>query len=175
MMAASPAGSKGQMVNPASASSWRICMPRIEPVPTAPAPPIWKTDRGDPPDSCSVRRSRAPGCGGRLVVRPQNGADSEVSHDSPSRDAARQMSRPDVQPFAFAYQCGKPNAKSMPATSRPDVPRRRISSSRSSGRDRPFSRRQNTPSSTTAIHVVWPLSSARPDQSMATSTSSVTT
>jgi hypothetical protein len=174
MMVASPAGSKGQMMNPASASSWSMRMPRIEPVPTAPAPPIWKIDRGDPPIACSVRRSGSPGCCGRLVVRPQNGPVVEVSHDSPSRYAARQISRPHVQSFAVAYHCGKPNAKSMPTTSWPDLPRRRISSSRSSGRDRPFSRRRNRPSSITAIHVVRPLSSKRPDQSIATSMSSVT-
>lgn len=84
------------------------------------------------------------------------------------------VSRPHVQPFACAYHYGKLNAKSMPATSRPVLPRRRISSSRSSGRDRPFSRRRNTPSSITAIHVVRPVSSRRPDQSMATTVNSVT-
>jgi hypothetical protein len=58
MMVASPAGSKGRVVNPALASSWRTRMPRIEPVPTAPAPPIWSTELLAPDHETSARRQR---------------------------------------------------------------------------------------------------------------------
>jgi hypothetical protein len=58
MMVASPAGSKGQVMNPALASSWRTRMPRIEPVPTAPAPPIWSTELLAPDHETSARRQR---------------------------------------------------------------------------------------------------------------------
>ena len=64
MMVASPAGSKGQMVNPASVSSWSTRMPRIDPVPTAPAPPIWKIDRGDPPIARSSGSADLPDAAG---------------------------------------------------------------------------------------------------------------
>jgi hypothetical protein len=174
MMVASPAGSKGQMVNPASASSWPIRMPRIEPVPTAPAPPIWKIDRSDPPIACSVRRSGSAGCCGRWVVRPQNGPAAEASHDSPSRYAARQISRPHVQPFAVAYHCGKAE-REINASYQSAGPATQADQFIAEFRPRPAVLQAGEHAVLDHGHPRGPaLSSKRPDQSIATSMSSVT-
>lgn len=59
-----PAGEKGQMWKPASARRRRKGIPRTEPVPTDPAPPIWNGDFGRMPatgaTSASVRGAVPP-------------------------------------------------------------------------------------------------------------------
>ena len=111
-------------------------MPRSEPVPTAPAPPIWNVERGSRPSAraaASVTRSpgRAGSCGGRgRGPRPQNGGRQAASHSSPSRATRSHRAATSAHPCSRANQPGRPKEKSRPATRGPrrrgeEVARRR--------------------------------------------------
>src|SRR5690349_5630930 len=149
-------------------------MPRSDPVPTAPAPPIWKTDLGRIPASgrcsSSVRRqSGRSGSGGgrRLPLRPKKGSGEFASHSSPRRAAACQASGPLRAPCSRANQAGKPKAKSRPTAS---AGSRRAQSWRwrtSSLRERPHSRRTSRPCATSASQIRRSAPRAAPDQSTA--------
>ncbi len=96
-------------------------MPRIDPVPTAPAPPIWNTDLGRIPPveaiSRSVRRWYSGSPGRRRPGRPQNGGSQSASHFSPARSASCQRAGPPETPREVRNHPGSENAKSRPTTS----------------------------------------------------------
>ena len=98
----------------------RCGMPRIDPVPTAPAPPIWKTDFGLIPPTASARRSVRRKWLGRsgffLPGRPQKGGSHSTSQRSPSLWTIGQKSGADVAPSSRTNQAGIEKAKSRPAT-----------------------------------------------------------
>ena len=76
------------MLNPASRRRERCGMPRTDPVPTAPAPPIWNTLLAPMPATrapCSARRRCAGSSGRRRPARPQKGGSHLDSHRSPWR------------------------------------------------------------------------------------------
>ena len=108
--------SNGQMAKPAAERRASWVMPRIEPVPTAPAPPIWKIDFAGA--RSLTRRLRVAGFGFGRFGRPQNGGSQAASSVSPVVLIACQISWPLAHPFCVLHQAGKPKAKSRPTTSR---------------------------------------------------------
>ena len=139
-------------------------MPRIEPVPTAPAPAIWNGDfapaRSDARRVSTVRGLRVP-------ARPQNGVGHSASQRSPWAAASAHTSGPELQPCARANQAGSENAKSSPAiTGAPAA----ASSSQSvtCSRVRPGSRRRSVSPRASASQIASSPPALRPDQSTAT-------
>ena len=83
------------MLKPASRSWRRWGMPRMDPVPTAPAPPTWNVLLAEMPPTESERsaRRKCSGSDGRgRPGRPQKGGAHSDSHVSPSRAASCHMS-----------------------------------------------------------------------------------
>jgi hypothetical protein len=150
--------SNGHTATPARRRRDSWGMPRIDPVPTAPAPPIWNTlfgRRAPAGTSRSVRRhSRSGSRGGRgRPGRPQNGGRQAASHSSPRSATTSQSVGPSVAPTASVHQRGKANPKSRPATEaspRSSTPRRW---STASTRVRPADSERRRPSSATAIQI----------------------
>src|SRR5438445_999340 len=94
-------------------------MPRMEPVPTEPAPPIWKIDFGPMPrtrgTASSVRRKARRAVTGRgRPVRPQKGGSQAASHASPQRSTWAHSSGALLTPACSTNQVGNENAKSRP-------------------------------------------------------------
>jgi len=112
--------SKGHTGTPAARSRTSDAIPRSDPVPTEPAPPIWKMllGRGWPGwVSASVRRKggRDGSAAGRAWPgRPQNGGGHAASHAGPIRAASSHPSGPTPHPCERANQAGKPKLKSIP-------------------------------------------------------------
>src|SRR5947207_3460454 len=161
------------MLKPSRRSRASRAIPRIDPVPTAPAPPIWNTDFGRMAPgptggiSNSVRRKCSWPAGLPLPLRPQNGARQALSHDSPSTTAASQSSGAPATPRDRRYQAGNEKAKSSPtASSSPDAAWS-TSQPASSAAARPLDRQTSSPAATSAAQMCRAAPCLRPDQSTA--------
>jgi hypothetical protein len=167
--------SNGHTATPARRrrDSWGI--PRIDPVPTAPAPPIWKTlfgRRAPAGIRRSVRRhsrSRAKTGRGR-PGRPQNGGRHAASHSSPRSATTSQSVGPSVAPTSSVHQQGKANPKSSPTTVASPHSSTASTWSTASTLVRPADNERRQPSSATATQIPrrWTPGSIAPDQSSAT-------
>ena len=160
------------MLNPASRSWRRWGMPRMDPVPTAPAPPTWNVLLAEMPPTESVRsaRRKCSGSAGRgRPGRPQKGGAQSDSQDSPSRAASRHMSSTLLQERACRNHDGNENEKSSPAIRPSGVCERNVTrSSMTPWRVRPLRSETSSPSMTCADQIRVDAPFRAPDQSTAT-------
>src|SRR5581483_10112393 len=160
------------MEKPAARSRARSGIPRIEPVPTAPAPPIWKADFGRVPQaratSSSVRRRPpAAGPGRRVPRRPQNGGSQRASQASPSTAARAQRSGAHAMPRATRKARGSEKAKSIPTTRLGSCPARSTRRSPTASRSSPCQRCTSSCGPASAAQIFRRAPVRAPDQSMA--------
>ena len=148
-----------------------IGIPRIDPVPTAPAPPIWKQDFGETP--CASRTSTSVDLycsrsgGLHFPGRPQNGNGQSRSQRSPSACTRAQNSHAAEISLCFRNQAGIENAKSSPTIALGVCLQNRTTSSAAASRDLRLTTRRSWPSCASASHSFRPRRLA-PDQSIAT-------